>query len=736
MGIRTKISRANVLSTGSIEKKKDTMRIKSTILKNSRKGTNESNTIQTQKSADRSHKDTHQHFKGRSTTRTDLNVSQKYSVRFRRRRRINSDNQNKHTDLTDTKETNSIASSIGSLQSELEIIETPVDHPKPVTRISSFWLMRLVPFFVIFGVIIRIYDPPISDSLGDETISEVSSHRFFQSVDRDGDGILEARELAYFLEDSIGGTPFDTTSEVNDEVHEVMQALDRDKQEGLEEGDVFAYWNHLESLTNADEVKEWIENALQLPQSVGDIFKENRITVYDFPELVAEKGVSIRDDLGITEKIFHKKILRHIHARLLGVGGAPEPLDVSKIRYTLESCSTVSFSWEKPNARGFPVHSYRVQRRDVELHSQAESSIPNFFSGPQSHPSSQSQWITIYNGREPRFHDNSLQLGHSYKYRIQAWNSVDRSAWVDDIDITKLLKSKKCTKRAQRRGGNPVDRSASINHSGPVMFLRFLGTVISIISTLVYLAATLMRFKRATAPSTLTATKYATPMFWLINSMNNLSKRTIGIDILPNPSPEKSKTHDISIKAIGLNGYKKTNSTSDLSETDNPSQRRRKMKKASSERSLQTQSSSEEKPLLLRRKSSSSLSGHRIEEWNDEKSESTVRPHQRKRRIFSFYDGSSLETIDSAICDECPVNSLPGNQRNVSINSVESIDNDKICNYCRKTYKLGKRYKHHCARCLATFCHKHGRTSHSNFTSCKVPGDCVCNICLQLEKDC
>jgi hypothetical protein len=47
-----------------------------------------------------------------------------------------------------------------------------------------------------------------------------------------------------------------------------------------------------------------------------------------------------------------------------------------------------------------------------------------------------------------------------------------------------------------------------------------------------------------------------------------------------------------------------------------------------------------------------------------------------------------------------------------------------------KKFKIGKRYKHHCARCMATFCHKHGRTTHSNFTSCKIPGDCICNSCL------
>merc|ERR1719223_1907762 len=63
-----------------------------------------------------------------------------------------------------------------------------------------------------------------------------------------------------------------------------------------------------------------------------------------------------------------------------------------------------------------------------------------------------------------------------------------------------------------------------------------------------------------------------------------------------------------------------------------------------------------------------------------------------------------------------------------------NIDDCSKCSECLKRFRVGKRYKHHCSRCMATFCHKHGRTTHSNFTSCKVPGDCVCNICLALEQ--
>lgn len=61
------------------------------------------------------------------------------------------------------------------------------------------------------------------------------------------------------------------------------------------------------------------------------------------------------------------------------------------------------------------------------------------------------------------------------------------------------------------------------------------------------------------------------------------------------------------------------------------------------------------------------------------------------------------------------------------------MDNHNLCNTCGKKYKFPKRCRHHCARCGETFCHKHGRTTHNNFVSCKVPGDCVCNVCLSKQ---
>ena len=101
-------------------------------------------------------------------------------------------------------------------------------------------------------------------ALGDNQRSETSSSSFFQSIDRDGDGTVARSELSEFLETSIGGTEFDEASEIKSEIDSVMKKLDL-RSDGLEEKDFFNYWNKLEKLLTVEEVAEWVEHAVQLP---------------------------------------------------------------------------------------------------------------------------------------------------------------------------------------------------------------------------------------------------------------------------------------------------------------------------------------------------------------------------------------------------------------------------------------------------------------------------------------
>ena len=114
--------------------------------------------------------------------------------------------------------------------------------------------------------------------LGDGIRSSEASGVFFDQLDIDGDGSVEPNEMAMFLRDEIGGTQFDTQSEVDLEVDTIMERLDQNHNDGLEMSDMLNYWTQLESLLTAEEVAEWIVYSVQLPKSIGRIFLENGIT--------------------------------------------------------------------------------------------------------------------------------------------------------------------------------------------------------------------------------------------------------------------------------------------------------------------------------------------------------------------------------------------------------------------------------------------------------------------------
>lgn len=114
--------------------------------------------------------------------------------------------------------------------------------------------------------------------LGDGIRSSEASGVFFDQLDIDGDGSVEPNEMAMFLRDEIGGTQFDTQSEVDSEVDTIMERLDQNRNDGLEMSDMLNYWTQLESLLTAEEVAEWIVYSVQLPKSIGKIFLDNGIT--------------------------------------------------------------------------------------------------------------------------------------------------------------------------------------------------------------------------------------------------------------------------------------------------------------------------------------------------------------------------------------------------------------------------------------------------------------------------
>ena len=715
----------------------------------------------------------------------------------------------------------------------------------------------------------RIDDGGSGGGIGDMARSDSSSSRFFRSIDSDGDGIIEKPEMESFVRETIGGAAFDTSAEVEAGVDQVLERLDRDHDEGLDRGDVLAYWMQLESLLTAEEVSEWVVHAVQLPESVGSIFLEHHVTGYDFPELVDHDGEAIEKELGIEKKSYRKKILRHINARMLGIGTVPTP--PQSFKHRLESCSAVSLSWFKSTAKGFPVHSYRVQRRAVPLHAASPSAAETTANADDSNssngeggvaespkvmvcdaaidtsqayfpacgtstdvsftdeyalvctgegssvpehrktkiatkpatvntsapsPPKSSSWLTVYRGGDNEFVDTGLRTGYTYLYRVQAWNSVGRSEWVT-LDIARSLKKQRCTvidKAADSKPFSGVLNRPRRFHSGDgygwnivqtlYLIFDFISTFVRAIFALAAIGAAIMRFKRANALSSTSANM--DPVFpWLWRGINVVSYKIFGVEIVPksmlgdkNSKRVSEHMYDREVKSVGLVGYKSPSSRNgDLRSIDTrssgssmPHPNRRVMfgqRKSASTGTLMVTINEDD---LLHNGNSRGGSLHNEHRRRDSNEEAPSRitstesvTNSKKKSSFNkkfFRRSKSVETDGTLDLSEedarLTTRSLPVNistskrslMDNVSMSTIDE-DNGTIrtndqssrdrmddyfsCNSCHKPYKFPHRFRHHCARCLSTFCHKHGKTTHSNLVACKVPSDCICNVCLEID---
>mmetsp|Transcript_1850 Transcript_1850/g.4312 ORF Transcript_1850/g.4312 Transcript_1850/m.4312 type:complete len:709 (+) Transcript_1850:127-2253(+) len=588
--------------------------------------------------------------------------------------------------------------------------------------------------------------------LGDGIRSSEASGVFFDQLDIDGDGSVEPNEMAMFLRDEIGGTQFDTQSEVDSEVDTIMERLDQNHNDGLEMSDMLNYWTQLESLLTAEEVAEWIVYSVQLPKSIGRIFLENGITGYDFVEIVDNGGHVMQNELGIDKSSFRNKIVRQMQARMLGIGSTPSP--PQQLSHRLESCKAVSLSWKKSSARVFPVHSYRIQRRDINLfgHHNQELISDSHRIDESFSASSRSDWRTVYVGGDDEFVDSGLQLGHNYMYRIQAWNSVGRSSW-EVLDISHDLKRQRCSTRPSflHNAAKP-DRSIppsaiSINEGiewlsiprklvwGLVVIVQVTYNALRFFFAFIALMAGIIRFRRASASSSANVAT-TLPYPWLWKGLNKVSKKFIGAEIIPRTMLgdrdaliEQEKLHDEQMMTTGLRGYDRLR-LQKLNVEKAPLSRRSSLKKNHStgdiSRGLSVSFAPPKEIIVTTTSPPSKVSKYlfsRSPRKSSESVESTDGSHtssQSSNTRRAKFSGSSLLTARST---EHP-NGVA--LRNLS----QGRDDDNICSECTKRFKIGKRYKHHCCRCMATFCHKCGKTTHSNFTSCKVPGDCICNSCL------
>lgn len=558
------------------------------------------------------------------------------------------------------------------------------------------------------------------------------------------------------------------------------------------------------------------------------------MTGYDFPELVDNGGKALIDELNIQKSTFRKKIVRLVNARMLGIGS--KPLDPFGVTINLEGCSTAILKWKRPQAEGFPVHKFRVQRRrlssnnympshsinnrnshddvsnniclnnrdeekifeDENTNTSFDRALIHDFKVSQSDDdkltcpspatvvdSSKSEkiiipnpvksnpleWQDICDNSMPECHDFGLERGHKgYQYRIQAWNAVGKSDWV--LVEIKSWGRNKCDRITKAEKSIENHHTTSI--FGWFIFVwRLLYSFSNIMMGFLGVFVTLVKIKRASTNSTATLIE---PIFpWLLKAMNTLVKAIIGVDIIPqnlgNFGTENSAntSYDITVNSVGLMGYKKTKSEGAL--LSPPPSRKASMKPLPSESKFEHTQQEANRPVILKDEKRSSKRNLLSSPPPPRKAKSTPLPSESKfektpkdvsrsvelnketrfsnrtltitEKVFPRRDGE--QNINKDPSARSLVSDLSSNdnekdhnnavtegsfERLSSIASNEIDDCDEHCLVCKKRYKFGKRKKHHCSICYSTFCHKHGKTTHSNFIPCKVPGDCVCNNCI------
>lgn len=460
------------------------------------------------------------------------------------------------------------------------------------------------------------------------------------------------------------------------------------------------------------------------------IFLEHGITGYDFLEIVDNRGEALLHELGIDKQSFRNKIVRGMQARILGIGSSPEA--PQKFIFKIESCNAVTLTWERSTGTIFPAHTYRIQRRGINLFG-AENTNTIDFSTPNSDSAnsspmltSYSDWKTVYVGGDDEFADSGLETGHNYLYRIQAWNSIGRSGW-ETIDLSQTLRKQRCSTNPPSQysliSERGVKSSVDIEHQlewmaipkkvswGIIAVVQFIYHFFRFFFGLTAMLAGLMRYRRATATSSASAmTTLPFPRFW--KAINHLSMTLLGHECIPKTMLGdkdalllQEQLHDERIMATGLRGYNRTRS-----------KQLEVVKVKSSDNVLNKQ------PSLQKNRVHSAGDLSRAETAPNEVSiPREASPPKKLSWMWSLNNkGNGSEVSDVSFGSD-------GLNRNSS-----HLDDDSRCSECRKKFKIGRRYKHHCARCMAVFCHKDGRTTHSNFSSCKVPGDCICNTCLKI----
>jgi hypothetical protein len=147
------------------------------------------------------------------------------------------------------------------------------------------------------------------DLLRQKMMPPSTTVQFFQSLDSDADGVLRAEEIREFVRD-VGGAGLDEGTEIEEGVEQILKGLDLDKDHAVTLRDLKSWFSRLGGVLTVSEAADWVVHALQLPPDIGDAFRENAISGYDFPDLLKDDGASLVYDLNVTRRSFRKRIMK------------------------------------------------------------------------------------------------------------------------------------------------------------------------------------------------------------------------------------------------------------------------------------------------------------------------------------------------------------------------------------------------------------------------------------------
>jgi hypothetical protein len=234
---------------------------------------------------------------------------------------------------------------------------------------------------------------------------------FFDSIDDNRDGHLDAEELKGFITDDVGGSHFDDEQEVSDGLNNMLARVDKSGGGTVSHRELDVHWSSIESALSVQDVVDWVTYGLQLPQ-YAEAFRNASITGFDFPAVIENNGQLLREDIGVKEKHIRRKIMQVIKMKILGIGSLPgKPPLVGQPH--LQLCDAIELRWTPPTNKDVPVHQYVLQRKG---------------GGPRDPAAA--NWQIVYVGLSLSFTDSPLLQKAQYSYRVHAWNLMGHSEWV------------------------------------------------------------------------------------------------------------------------------------------------------------------------------------------------------------------------------------------------------------------------------------------------------------------